>query len=122
LLSILKFWDVIVISVEEWRNEENSGEECWNEEEGEASRFKSTQIDPNAPEMNIYNYLNVARKDEGERTRGQAGRPPLNRPAPPCQVWPRASGFFLLGLSIFGHLVAFGPEKERKDGGEEERH
>jgi len=23
-----------VISVEEWRNEENSGEECWNEEEG----------------------------------------------------------------------------------------
>ena len=62
-----------MISVEEWRNEENSGEECWNEEEGEASRFKSTQIDPNALEMNVYNNLNVARKDEGERARGQAG-------------------------------------------------
>ena len=49
-----------VISVEEWRNEENSGEECWNEEEGEASRFKSTQIDPNAPEMNVCRILNVA--------------------------------------------------------------
>jgi len=70
-----------VISVEEWRNEENSGEECWNEEEGEASRFKSTQIDPNASEMNICNDLNVARKDEGEQTQGQAGRPPLGRPA-----------------------------------------
>ena len=23
-----------VISMEEWRNEENSGGECWNEEEG----------------------------------------------------------------------------------------
>ena len=73
---------------------------------GDASRLKSTQIDPNASEMNICNDLNVARKDEGEQTQGQAGRPPLGRPAPPCQVWPRASGIFLLGLSIFGHLGA----------------
>ena len=34
--------------------------------EGEASRFKSTQIDPNVLEMNVYKDLNVARKDEGE--------------------------------------------------------
>ena len=39
-------------------------------ERWDASRLKSTQIDPNAPEMNVYNDLNVARKDEGERTRG----------------------------------------------------
>ena len=75
-------------------------------ERWDASRLKSTQIDPNAPEMNVYNDLNVARKDEGEQTQGQAGRPPLGRSAPPCQVWPRASGIFLLGLSIFGHLGA----------------
>ena len=48
------------ISVDDWRHEESSGGECWNEEEGEASRFKSTQIDPNALEMNVYNDLNVA--------------------------------------------------------------
>ena len=81
---------------------------------GDASRLKSTQINPNAPEMNIYNDLNVAREDEGEQTRGQAGWPPLDRPAPPCQVWPRASGIFLLGVSIFGHwgvLVQKGKEK-----------
>ena len=60
-----------VILVEEWKDKEESGEECWNEEEGEASRFKSTQIDSNAPEMNIYNDLNVARKDEGERLRAR---------------------------------------------------
>jgi hypothetical protein len=34
---------------------------------GGASWFKSTQIDPNAPEMNVYNDLNVERKNEGER-------------------------------------------------------
>ena len=93
-----------VISVEEWKNEEKTSGECWNEKKGEASRFKSTLIDPYTQEMNIYNDLNVARKDEGERARGQAGRPPLGRSAPPCQVWPRASGIFLLGLSIFGHV------------------
>ena len=59
-----------VISMEEWRNEENSSEDCWNEEEGAASRFKSTQIDPNISEMNIHNDLNVVRKDEGERAQG----------------------------------------------------
>ena len=34
---------------------------------GEASRFKSTLIDPNAQEMNVYNDWNVARKDEASR-------------------------------------------------------
>ena len=76
-----------VILVVEWKNEKNSSGEGLNEEEGDASRLKSTQIDPNAPEMNVYNISNIARKDEGERTRGKAGRPPLGRPAPPCQVW-----------------------------------
>ena len=55
-----------VILVVEWKNEKNSGGEGLNEEEGDASRLKSTQIDLNAPEMNVYNDLNVARKDEGE--------------------------------------------------------
>jgi len=77
-----------VISVVEWKNERNSYGDGLNEEEGDASWLKSTQINPNAPEMNIYNDLNVAQKDEGERARSQAGRPPLGRPAPPCQVWP----------------------------------
>ena len=62
---------------------------------GEASWFKSTQIDPNAPEMNVYSISNVTRKDVGERARGQAGRPPIGQPAPPCQVWPWASGIFV---------------------------
>ena len=84
---------------------------------GDASWLKSTQIDPNTPEMNVYNDLNVARKDEGERTRGQAGRPPLNRPAPPCQVWPRASGIFLLGVLFLGIWV-FWSRKEKKSRGE----
>ena len=59
-----------VISVVEWRNEENSGGEGLNEGVGDASRLKSTQIDPNAPMMNVCNDLYVARKDEGERARG----------------------------------------------------
>ena len=50
--------------------------------EGGASRLKSTQIDPNASEMNVYNVLNVARKDEGERAWGQAGGPRLVRCGP----------------------------------------
>ena len=85
---------------------------------GEASRFKSTQIDPNTPEMNVYNDLNVAQKDEGERARGQAGRPP----APPCQVWPCASGIFFLGHSILGYFGALVQKRKEKHGGEEERH
>jgi hypothetical protein len=72
------------ISVVERRHKENSGGEGLNEGEGDPSRLKSTQIDPNAPEMNVYRILNVARKDEGERARSQAGRPPLGRLAPPC--------------------------------------
>ena len=89
---------------------------------GEASRFKSTQIDLNVPEMNVYNDLNVAQKDEGERARSQASRPPLGRPAPPCHVWPRASRIFLLGLSIFGHLGALVQKRKEKHGGEEKGH
>jgi hypothetical protein len=89
---------------------------------GEASWFKSTQIDPNTQEKNVYNDLNVARKDEGERTRGQASRTPLGRAAPPCQVWPRASGIFLHGLSILGHLGVLVRKRKEKHGGEEGRH
>ena len=89
---------------------------------GDASWLKSTQIDPNTPEMNVYNDLNVARKDEGERSRGQAGWPLLGRSAPPCQVWPRASRIFLLKLSIFGHLGALVQKGKEKHGEEKERH
>ena len=49
-----------VISVVEWRNKENSGGEGLIEGEGDAFRLKSTQIDPNAPEMNVYSISNVA--------------------------------------------------------------
>ena len=84
---------------------------------GDSSRLKSTQINLNAPEMNIYNVLNVARKDEGERAGGQVGRP-----APPCQVWPQASGIFLLGLSIFGHVGVLVQKRKEKHEGEKERH
>ena len=79
-----------VISVVEWKDERNSSGEGLNEEEGDASRFKST---PNAPKMNVYNDLNVTQKDEGERAWGQAGRP-------------RVSGIFLFGLSTFRYLGA----------------
>ena len=48
-------------------------------ERGDASRLKSTQIDLNAPEMNVSEILNVARKDEGERARSQAAQPHLVR-------------------------------------------
>ena len=109
-----------VILVVEWTNERNSGGEGLNEEEGDASRLKSTQIDPNAPEMNVCEISNVAQKDEGERARGQASRPPLGWPAPPCQVWLRDSGVFLLGLSIFGQLGAL-VQKGKESRGERKR-
>ena len=32
--AILEWKSMGVISVEEWKNEEKSGGECWNEEEG----------------------------------------------------------------------------------------
>ena len=72
-------------------------------ERRDGSRLKSIQIDQNAPEMNVCRILNVARKDEGERARSHADRPPLGQPAPSCQVWLRVSGMFLLDVSIFGH-------------------
>jgi hypothetical protein len=81
---------------------------------GEAYRFKSTLIDPNTQETNIYNDKNVARKNEGEWARSQDDRPPLGQPAPPCQVWLRASGIFLLGLSIFRHLGALVQKRKEK--------
>ena len=87
---------------------------------GEASRFKSTLIDPNAQEVNVYNNWNIARKDEGERARSQAGRPPIGRPAPPCRVWLRASGVFLLGFFIFGQLGAL-VQKGKESRGERKR-
>ena len=87
---------------------------------GDASQLKSTQIDPNAPEMNVCRILNVAQKDEGERARSQAGRPPIGRPAPPCRVWLWASGVFLLGLSIFGQLGAL-VQKGKESRGERKR-
>ena len=89
---------------------------------GDASRLKSTQIDPNAPEMNVCEISNVAQKDEGERARGQAVWPPLGRPAPPCQVWLRASRIFLLGVSIFGHWGVLVQKGKEKHGGEKDRH
>ena len=103
-------------------NERRSSGEFWNEEEGGASRFKSTPFTPNTQEVNIYNDCNVARKDAGERARSQAGRPPLGWPAPPCQVWLQASGRILLGLSIFGHLGALVQKRKEKHGGEEKGH
>src|SRR6185312_6542962 len=89
-------------------------------ERWDASRPKSTQIDPNAPEMNVCRILNIARKDEGERARSQAGRPPVGRTAPPCRVCLRASGVFLLGLSIFGQLGAL-VQKGKESRGERKR-
>ena len=89
-------------------------------ERWDASRLKSTQIDLNAPKMNVYRILNVARKDEGERARSQAGRPTIGRPAPPCWVWLRAYVVFLLGLSIFGQLGAL-VQKGKESMGERKR-
>jgi len=87
---------------------------------GEASRFKSTLIDPNAQEMNVYNDWNVARKDKGERDWSQAGRPPVGRPAPPCQVWPRASGMFSSVFLFLGIWVLWS-RKGKKSMGEKRR-
>ena len=87
---------------------------------GDASRLKSTQIDPNTSEMNICRILNVAGKDEGERAWSQASRPPIGRPAPPCRVGLRASGVFLLELSIFGQLGAL-VQKGKESRGERKR-
>ena len=56
-----------VILVEKWVNEERSGGEFWNEEEGGASRFKSIPLAPNTQEVNFYKDCNIARMDEGER-------------------------------------------------------
>jgi hypothetical protein len=54
-----------VISMEKSVDEERSRGEFWNEEEGGASWFKSSPLDPNTQEMIVYNDWNVARKDEG---------------------------------------------------------
>ena len=54
-----------VISMEKSVDEERSRGEFWNEEEGGASRFKSSPLDPNTQEMIVYNDWNIARKDEG---------------------------------------------------------
>ena len=111
-----------VISMGKWMNERRSGGGFWNEEEGGASRFKSSPLAPNTQEVNVYNECNVTRKDEGEQAQSQAGRPHLGWPPPPCELWLRASGRFLLGLSIFGHLGVLVQKRKEKHGGEEERH
>ena len=82
---------------------------------GDASRLKSTQIDPNAPEMNVCRILNVAQKDEGERARSQAGRPPIGRPAGPT-LSGVPPGFWSLPprTFYFRAIGCFGPERERK--------
>ena len=97
-------------------------------ERWDASRLKSTQIDPNAPEMNVCRILNVAQKDEGERARSQAGRPPIGRPDSYRPAGPTLSGvapgFWSLPprTFYFRAIGCFGPERERKQGGEKERH
>ena len=68
-------------------------------ERWDASRLKSTQIDPNAPEMNVYSDLNVARKNEGERARGQAGWPHLVRCGPGL-LESSFSNFLFLGIWV----------------------
>ena len=78
---------MVVISVEELVDEEKSAERLWNEEGGGTFRFKSTHRAPNTQELNVCTETNVARLDEGERARSQAGRPRGGRSAPPCQVW-----------------------------------
>jgi len=72
-----------VISMEKSVDEERSRGEFWNEEEGGASQFKSTPLAPNTQEVNVCTDCNIARKDEGQRARSQAGWPPLGQPAPP---------------------------------------
>ena len=103
-----------VISVVEWKNERNSGGEGLNEEEGDASRLKSTQIDPNAPEMNVYNDLNIARKDEGERAWGQAGGPRLVRCGP--GLLEHSSS-----VVLFSSIWALWSKKGKKSMGERKR-
>ena len=68
---------------------------------GEASRLKLTQIDPNAPKMNVYNDLNIARKDEGERARGGPTglRPHLVR-CDPVLLESSSSVFLFLGIWV----------------------
>ena len=83
-------------------------------ERWDASRLKSTQIDLNTPEMNVYNDLNVARKDEGERARGQAGWPHLVKYGP--ELLEHSSSVFLF-LSIWALLS----RKGKKSMGERKR-
>ena len=94
-----------------------SGERLWNEEGGGAFRFKSTHRAPNTQERNICTEMIVAREDETERARSQAGRPRRGRPAPPCQVLAPVFWKFLLIPSSFGYLGALVQKrKERIEG------
>ena len=81
---------------------------------GDSSRLKSTQINLNAPEMNIYNVLNVARKDEGERAWGQAGGPRLVRCGP--GLLEHSSSIFL-----FSGIRVLWSRKGKKSMGERKR-
>ena len=73
---------------------------------GEASRFKSTLINPYTQEINVYNDWNIARKDEGEWARSPAS-PTLSGVAP--GFWNVAPQSF-----YFRAFGCFGPEKGRK--------
>ena len=59
-----------------------SGGRVWNEEGGGAFRFKSIHRSPITQEWNVCTEVNVAREDEAEQARSQAGRPRVSQPAP----------------------------------------
>ena len=66
---------MVVISEKGMKLRRRSGARLRNEEEERAFRFKSTHRAPNTQERNICAEVNVAREDEAERARSQAGQP-----------------------------------------------
>ena len=69
---------MVVISEKGMKLRRRSGARLRNEEEEGAFRFKSTHRAPNTQERNVCAEVNVAREDEAERLRSQAGRPRCN--------------------------------------------
>ena len=105
-----------VISEERRMDGMESGEKFWNKEGGGAFLFISTHRAPDTQELNICTEMNIARVDEGERARSQAGRP-----APPCQVWAPVFWKLLLSLSFFGFVGALVQKGKERMGGREKR-
>jgi hypothetical protein len=70
---------MVVISEKGTKLGMRSGGRLWNEEEEGAFQFTSTHRAPNIEEQNFCAEVNVAREDEAERARSQAGRPHLVR-------------------------------------------